>query len=328
MNYFAYMRPFLKVMMLGAALELGIIDRLCEAGEPLSVERLCSELSLHPRGCLLLLRLLAAHGIVELDAGRIRPAPAFEADYRSHGDAIREITRYMRLAYGDLQQLSEVVRSGEARGNVHDFWHYGRDVDTSAQHGSLLRSVTGLQGERIVPSLQLRGDERLLDVGGNDGELALQICRRYPDIRCGVFDLEAVCRLGEERLRVLPESPRIDFHPGDLRVDELPGRPDVITVKSVLNDWPDAEALAILNRARRALPENGRLLVIEHMTDGAPDRDALLFDLVFMYLIAPEGRFRSGEEYERLLGEAGFADITRRRAGFLDFQVVEGRKPG
>lgn len=30
---------------------------------------------------------------------------------------------------------------------------------------------------------------RMLDVGGNSGEFALQVCRRHPDLRATVLDL-------------------------------------------------------------------------------------------------------------------------------------------
>ncbi len=84
----------------------------------------------------------------------------------------------------------------------------------------------------------------------------------------------------------------------------------------VLHDWPDAEAGAMLANCRAACGDTGRLVVID-MEVGGQDAtgESLASDLTMMLLVG--GRERSRQEFERLLGGAGFAVA----------QIIELRSP-
>ena len=63
--------------------------------------------------------------------------------------------------------------------------------------------------------------ERVVDVGGNSGEFALQLCKVYPGMRATVMDLPLVCEIGLEHVLPEPERDRIAFIKGNAMEDPL-----------------------------------------------------------------------------------------------------------
>src|SRR6267378_1789217 len=80
---------------------------------------------------------------------------------------------------------------------------------------------------------------RMLDIGGNSGEFALEICKAHPSVQATVVDLPVVCDIGREHVRREPEATRITFVEANALEDRLPEGFDVVTFKSMLHDWPD-----------------------------------------------------------------------------------------
>ena len=81
-------------------------------------------------------------------------------------------------------------------------------------------------------------------------------------------------------------------------------------LKSVLHDWDDERALAILRHCRQAMSEDSRLLVVEvvvpdRLTQTVRDRAAVYSDLHM--LVATGGRERTEAQYQALLASAGLS---------------------
>jgi len=99
---------------------------------------------------------------------------------------------------------------------------------------------------------------------------------------------------------------------GDVAVDALPAGADLVTLVRVLHDNDDARALRILQAARAALVEGGRVLVAEPLarTEGAA-RVGAYFGF---YLTAMRsGRPRTAAELRELMEAAGFARVRAVR---------------
>jgi hypothetical protein len=97
-------------------------------------------------------------------------------------------------------------------------------------------------------------------------------------------------------------------------------------MKSIIHDWNDELSLKILGNCRRALAENGRLLLIERIMPEVPslsdeNREQAMSDLNM--LRGPGGLERTEKKYGRLLHETGFQQLAIHPAGL--FSVIEGR---
>jgi SAM-dependent methyltransferase len=163
--------------------------------------------------------------------------------------------------------------------------------------------------------------EQLLDVGGNSGEFAAQICMRHARLHATVMDLPVVCQIGEAHLRGRPEAPRVRFLAADARVDPWPEAVDAVTFKSMLHDWPDRDATLFLARAHAALRPGGTLVIFER-TRMPLAEGPLSYAATPMLLFARS--FRDEAWYLARLDELGFTN-ARTKHVTLDtpFMIVE-----
>jgi hypothetical protein len=83
--------------------------------------------------------------------------------------------------------------------------------------------------------------------------------------------------------------------------DPLPGGADLYLLKSVLSDWPDREATAVLKRCGEAARPAGRVVVLNGVSPDGPGGPAPA--LLMMVLVG--GRERSLEEFRELARAAG-----------------------
>jgi O-methyltransferase domain len=94
----------------------------------------------------------------------------------------------------------------------------------------------------------------------------------------------------------------------------------------VIHDWDDEAAVRILTNCRRAMGQDGTLLLVEVVlpTRASEQPAPVRMDLHMLTLL--HGRERTAVEYERLLGTAGFRAVrvvpTRSPAGVSVIEAV------
>jgi hypothetical protein len=91
------------------------------------------------------------------------------------------------------------------------------------------------------------------------------------------------------------------------------GKPTYI-IRHVLHDWADEDVLAILRGVRRAMPVDGKLLLVEMLLH--PDSSRLVRTTSMQILALNNGMTRTQEAMEKLLHLAGFRvlRVTKMRA--------------
>jgi hypothetical protein len=90
---------------------------------------------------------------------------------------------------------------------------------------------------------------------------------------------------------------------------------DACILRHVLHNWDDAPATAILANSRRAVMDDGKVLVIERAiaADSRQDLPSLLLDLQMLVMLG--GRERTEAEYRTLFAAAGLEVRTVVRFG-------------
>jgi 2,7-dihydroxy-5-methyl-1-naphthoate 7-O-methyltransferase len=139
----------------------------------------------------------------------------------------------------------------------------------------------------------------VVDVGGGTGAMLISLLRRHPLVRGTLVDLPAtVARADLARADLAradlarADLARADLARADLadvadRVtisgqsffDPLPAGADLYLLKNVLNDWPDAETVAILRCCREAAGASGRIVVIGGVRPAA-EQPVLAIDML------------------------------------------------
>lgn len=252
----AVLRSELGARALDRALRLGWIDRL--ERQPLAVRALPGAGEHSPAGLALLLGQLKAAGVVE-GGESIALTPEFRRVLATR-DLLEARLWFLLAIATDVHRhfglLLEDPAAFVQQAEVFRIFDYSKALTTGvgdlAATDAWVRYTTALtryEAPLLAPLLGLDGASRVLDVGGNSGEFALQLAATYPALNATVVDLPAVCALGTKHVAGKTGSERVSFAPRDLRSEALPGPVDAVVFKSVLHDWPDDMAAEFIGKA-------------------------------------------------------------------------------
>jgi hypothetical protein len=140
----------------------------------------------------------------------------------------------------------------------------------------------------------------VVDVGGGTGALLAEILRAHPGVRGVLVDQPATIARSRTLLEEAGVADRVTGVAQSF-FDPLPACADLYLLKSVLSDWPDREAIAILTRCAEAARPEGRVVIVSGVSPdeaGAPAPDLLMLVLV-------GGRLRRLSEFRALAAAAG-----------------------
>lgn len=327
-----FLETEIEARALALAFSHGLIDSL--AGAPDVARSELHRLSRMPEGAFaFFLQLLAGNGVVR-GGEQLRLTPEFRS-VLAWRDLLEAKLWFVNLVAPDVhglfaELLCDVPRfMAEAR--VFELFRYDRCIEVTsenlaatAQWVGYTSTLTRYEASACLDRLDLSGSAKVMDVGGNSGEFARQMCERHPSLTATVFDLPVVCELGRRHVSASPQAARVAFCEGDLRHDALPAGHDVVSFKSVLHDWPANEAAAFLGKAADALEPGGRVVIFERMPieiSGARLPYSMVANLVFLPF------FRQPDFYAAQLDRLGFVDIIVQRIGIeMPFALVTARK--
>lgn len=301
------LRGGLVTRALGLAADLGVA-RAVSSG-PRSCESLAGERGVDADVLYRVLRALASDGIFEeTEPGVFGNTPASEMLMRDGWDDFAHL-------FGGvwLQAVAGLEANGEPSfRRVHDaeFWAWlATHRDERAAFDRAM--AQGWQGRLDrLETVDWRGDELVVDIGGGTGSLLLALLERKPRMRGIVFDLPETVR-GEQVF-----GDRCTFMEGSFFVSVPRG--DVHLLSTILHDWDDPSALRILKTVRAAAGE--RLVVLDSVIEpgNAPD-GAKWLDLLMLVIAA--GRERTTEQWRVLLDNSGWR-ATRISDGVVEAQPV------
>jgi hypothetical protein len=309
-----YLRDMLSTQAVSVALKTGLVDYLCEHSN-VSLDELRSALDLEVAGFTMLVGLLQAAAVVQIKADSLALTDAF-AQILEYRELIETKIHYANLVSPDVihgfhKYITDMSGFMQDSG-LFEMFDYGRCREITPENlqatSTWVRYTTLLTRYEALPyieNINLAAHTKLLDVGGNSGEFALQLCRANPRLTATVFDLPVVCNLGQQHLQKHPEQQRIQFLPGDLQRDELPTGYDLIVFKSFLHDWPSDQIEGFLTKAHAALCSGGVITIYERsrITDHANIAYGNLPLYLFHYF------YREPSWYTDILTRSGFTGI-------------------
>ncbi|KAE8686503.1 Caffeic acid 3-O-methyltransferase [Hibiscus syriacus] len=147
------------------------------------------------------------------------------------------------------------------------------------------------------------GLKTLVDVGGGTGVALNMIVSKYPNIKGINFDLPHV-------IENAPTIPGVEHVGGDMFVSVPKG--DAIFMKVICHSFDDESCLKIFKKCYEALPNNGKVIVVENILSDYPDSGPItkFTTLSDAFMLACNlGKERSEKEFEALAKGAGFQDF-------------------
>ena len=307
---------FVYSQILAACVQLRLFDIL--ASGPMSEAELGGRLGLAPEAAARLLRAATSLRLVSRRGDRFALGPLGAAMVGNPG--VGAMVAHHALLYADLAEPVVLLRGERSGTGLAGYWPYAGSGAPAALSGEQVGAYTALMAasqplvaEQVIAAYPFRRHHCLLDVGGGGGSFVIAVAAAAPPLRLMLFDLPAVAALAVDRFAATGLADRARVHGGDFLIDALPAGADVVTLVRVIHDHDDATALAILRAARKALPEHGTLVIAEPLagTAGAEPIGDAYFG--FYLLAMGKGRARTFNEMAKLLRDAGFDRVARRR---------------
>jgi SAM-dependent methyltransferase len=254
------------------AVELGVLDALVE---PACAAMLAQRLQLHPLGTAHLLELLWSMGVLERDGhgddtSTYRLAAGVHT-YLTHGSELSCANAWLfrlRSMRGFVDSLGEHVRHGPG----------GPKPPLSAEHGPSggaaqwaaaarvqiaqeQRAVTAPAAVEVMARLpEFQRAQRLLDLGGGPGLVAIALAEQRLDLQGVVFDFPETVAVAAENIMTRGLGHRLSTRGGSLATDDIGSDHDLIWCSSVLHFVPDIEAA--LRKILAALRPGGVLVAV------------------------------------------------------------------
>jgi hypothetical protein len=307
--------------------KLGIADALADGAA--AVTELAKSTRADETSLYRVLRLLASLGVLTEHPGRSfsltilgdrlrRDAPASMRSWAMLADSLGGI--------GAFAPIVETVRTGKPGVDIAHGMSVFQLLD---EHREMVRGFQDAMSERtaaFAPSVAARYDfaplRTVADIGGGKGTLLATILQAHPHLRGVLFDRPDVTTGAGQVLRAAGVADRCRVVAGDF-FQEVPAGADAYIVSNVLHDWDDERAMEILASCRRAMPADGRVLIVERLiaADPAEAVPVLLSDINM--LVFTGGRERTNPEYGKLLADADLTLGTIRPVA-TPYGIIEG----
>lgn len=300
---------FKQFQLVYVALRLGIPSAL--AAGPKTLAGLAAQLDI-PEGRLLrLMRGLAWAEVVSFDqthgfsltteAGRLLdPSPTSEAA------GILFQGQFFYPAWGCLL---DYLRDGripfEQAHGQRLFSLLANEPVLAGEFNRPMSARTAEYSQAIALLPALHGAKKIVDVGGGEGRLLIDVLKVCPSSTGVILDLP-VARAGAERMiRDSGLADRCRFQEGDMFAS-VPEGGDVYVLKWVLHDWDDQGALKILQVIRSQMRRDASLVIIERIMPEGINEALPLVQADLNMLALNGGTERTRTEYEELLKLSGF----------------------
>jgi hypothetical protein len=289
-----------------AAAELGIADLLSDG--PMEITELADKCDAHAPSLYRVMRALASVGIFrELDDGRFDLTPMAEL---LKSGAMRPLARMFSASWNDRAWMHflDGVQSGKtpfvtAHGRPLFQWleENPRAAEVLMESNAFKAATTH---RAIVDAYDFSGIDTLVDVGGGNVSLMVEVLSAFPDMKGIVADVPAMIAKADESIRRHSLETRCKAIECDF-FGSVPPSGDVYLLSNILHDWDDEHCGKILDACSAVQQPGGKLLIVEAIVPpGNEPSVSKLLDLE-MFVITG-GMERTESEYRELLESSGY----------------------
>jgi hypothetical protein len=292
-----------------AAAKLGLADHL--ADRPKSAAELAGPTNTHEPSLHRLMRTLASLGILSEDTDHrfalTSLGEALKAGAPGYArSSILSLAGELRWrSWGEILHCLETGETGVTKAFGMTGWEYAEQHPQEMTH--FQEAMIGFHGREpaaVAAAYDFSGFKTVIDIGGGTGHMLATILDHFPAARGILFDLPNVVHEAPALIQARGLTDRVTVEAGDFFAS-VPAGGDAYVLSHVIHDWDDEKCLTILGHCHRAMNPGGRLLIIELvLKDGDVPDFGKIADMEM--LVMAGGQERTGQEYDTLLGKAGF----------------------
>ncbi len=312
------LEAFRRSKTMFAAVSLGVFDYL-EKGEA-SLGQLASDLGCNQTALATLLDSCVAIGLLTRTEDRYLNTP--DAMTYLCTSSPRRMTGYINYSNQVMWQMwshmEDAIREGTHRWKQTfgmDGPIFSQFFQTPEAMNEFLMGMHGfgmITSPHVVQNFDLTRFKHLADLGGATGHLAIAACQRYSHLRATVFDLPHALGLAREIVLHSGVADRIAIEGGDFFHDKLPSA-DLYYLGRIIHDWSEPKIELLLTRIYEALPVGGGLLIGEKIIEESRTGPRWAMMQSLNMLICTEGTERTLSQYDHLLKNAGFKEVSAVR---------------
>jgi len=304
---------YIPARLVFLAAELGIADLIARGTA--TVEGLAERTGVHAPSLKRVLRALSAYDVFEeKNSGEFALRPMGAQLRIDVPGSLRNFARFFpdQRAWKCFEEIEHTVRTGETAMSLafgmHGFEWLAEHPKEVAIFNAAMADITHLVARAATGAYDFSVFDTIMDVGGGNGTFLSSILRSAPAARGILFDLPAGVSEADTTLRNAGVADRCKVISGDFFRSVPPGA-DLMVLKSVIHDWDDEHAAAILAQCRAAASADSRLVLVERvmpecMTASADNQRAASLDMRMLTITG--GLERTEQEYRELLKRAGF----------------------
>ncbi|WP_445495662.1 methyltransferase [Photorhabdus sp. SF281] len=173
---------------------------------------------------------------------------------------------------------------------------------------SAMSKTSDIIVEKLLDIYDFSQYNRILDVGGGEGNLLIKIREKVKEKHYAVLD----------RYTEIPVSENIDFINGDF-LKLVPSGYDLYILKNIIHDWSDKNAILILENCRKAM-DNGATVLLINYTKNSQSSMIISLDILMDVLFSGKERFL--KEFEYLANQAGLTIKDTKNINEL-YSIIE-----
>ena len=300
------------------ATDLGVADII--GNKEVMSDKIAEKLKLHADYLYRLLRMLASIGVFEECVERCFRNNKLSHCLRSDSpQSVREMillhnspemTRPWFEALGPALYNGEVPFVQSHGEEFFDYLNHNPKFDTLFT--GAMESVEALTGNSYLDDFDWGRFDRLIDIGGSNGNKSLAILKQHPKMHALVFDRPQVIKNAATNWSYKVDAElltRVTFIGGDMlkTIPTAQSERDIYLFISIFHGMGDAQAKKILSNLRTAcIPHSPTIVIIDCVAE-AQHINPTIANFDMQMLIATQGRERTEAEWCFLLKQAGFA---------------------
>jgi hypothetical protein len=314
------------------AAKLGIADLLKDGAK--SSEELANSIAVDAQSLYRVLRALSSVGIfAERENRQFELTPLAEYLKTDVPGSLRAIAIMFGGENWRWQPWGEILYSVKTKKPAFDhvfgmpiFPYLNQNPEAAAIFDQAMTSISAKDIPAIASGYDFSSIKTLVDVGGGHGSLLAAILQANPTIKGMVYDQAAVIAGAKQYLETAGLNGCCEAVAGNF-FESVPSGGDAYMMKHIIHDWDDERAIAILQNCHRAMPDNGKLLVVEHVIPPGNEPSLGKFLDLEMLVMSSGGRERNADEFDKLFAAAGFK-LTNIVPTQSPLSIIEGVKRG
>ncbi|MBA3868225.1 MAG: methyltransferase [Anaerolineae bacterium] len=223
--------------------------------------------------------------------------------------AVTQLDEEHYQAWGDVLHSVQTGETAFQHQFGMDVWQYrALHPDQSKLFDEAMSNLINVINQGILDSYDFSSLRQVVDVGGGNGSLLINLLKVNPNMNGVVFDSPHVAEGARVHIETTGLSDRCTVVGGNF-FDTIPSGGDAYILSRVIHDWDDEHSVSILKNCRRVMSSENKLLLVERVIPVTIDSSAKSQSVMssdFNMLVMVGGRERSEAAYKDLLEAAGF----------------------